>query len=186
MQSSVSHNTLFKKFKNVPSIINPSRIHIITDINYLSQLENKYDVFLETNMQLLDLYNVIDELLDIRDAITIQICRLKRKTKLNEYYRFEERKRESETSHSNSLTLSQEQKEMGYSPFPTKEYKCGCKTRQYQRVTQQPTKKQITVIQKQQYCFKHLHYYKTKQILETELTKINTELSSVTKKENEI
>ena len=184
--SSTSYKTLLKQFKNVPAIINPSKIDIITDIGFLSQLENKYDVFLEKNMLLLDLYNIIDELLFIRDAIILQVCRLKRKKSLNEHYKLleSEKKTESETNHSNSLTLTHEQKEMGYSQSITKEYTCGCKTRQYQ-LTQNKTK-QTKVIQKQQYCFKHLHYYKTKQILETELTKINIELSSIIRKENEV
>ena len=156
--SSSSYKTLFKKFKNVPRIIHPSKIDIITDIGYLSQLESKYDIFLEKNMQLLDLYNIIDELLDIRDAITIQICRLKRKRRLSEYYQT-----------SQSLTAKQ------------KEYKCGCKVKQQQ----EENKKKIIIIQ-HQYCPKHLHYFKTKQILETELTKINQELETITKKENEI
>jgi transcription elongation factor len=155
--SSSSYKTLFKQFKNVPRIINPSKIDIITDIGYLSQLENKYDIFLEKNMQLLDLYNVIDDLLDIRDAITIQICRLKRKRRLSEYYQT-----------SQSPTAKQ------------KEYKCGCTVQE-----EKNNKKQITIIQ-HQYCPKHLHYLKTKQILETELIKINQELSSITKKENEL
>ena len=159
--SSLSYKTLFKKFKNVPRIINPSKIDIITDIGYLLQLESKYDVFLEKNMQLLDLYNIIDDLLDIRDAITIQICRLKRKRRLSEYYQT-----------SQSLTTKQ------------KEYKCGC-TVQQQQQQEKNNKKQITIIQ-HQYCPKHLHYFKTKQILETELTKINIELSSIIRKENEV
>ena len=158
LSSSVSYKTLLKQFKNVPAIINPSKIDMITDIGYLSQLENKYDVFLEKNIQLLDLYNIIDDLLDIRNAITIQICRLKRKRRLSEYYHT-----------SQSHTAKQ------------KEYKCGCKVKQQQ----EENKKKITIIQ-HQYCHKHLHYLKTKQILETELTKINQELASITKKENEI
>ena len=164
LSSSVSYKTLLKQFKNVPAIINPSKIDMITDIGYLSQLESKYDVFLEKNMQLLDLYNIIDDLLDIRDAITIQICRLKRNRKRNDYYQ----------------TLQSETVKQTDNTYSLKEYKCGCK------VKQQNNKKQITVIQKQYYCFKHLHYFKTKQILETELTKINQELSTITKKENEI
>ena len=56
-----------------------------------------------------------------------------------------------------------------------KEYKCGCKIIQYQKHHQ-----------KHSYCFKHLHYLKTKHILDDELTKINIELSSITKKENEL
>ena len=147
LSSSVSYKTLLKKFKNVPAIINPSKIDMITDIGYLSQLESKYDVFLEKNMQLLDLYNIIDDLLDIRDAITIQICRLKRNRKRNDYYQ----------------TLQSETVKQIDKTYSLKEYKCGCKVKQHQ---QQNDKKQITVIQRQYYCFKHLHYFKTKQILE--------------------
>ena len=171
LSSSVSYKTLLKQFKNVPAIISPSKIDMITDIVYLSQLESKYDVFLEKNMQLLDLYNIIDDLLDIRDAITIQICRLKRNRKRNDYYQ----------------TLQSETVKQPDNTYSLKEYKCGCKVKQHQHQHQQQNnKKQITVIQRQYYCFKHLHYFKTKQILETELTKINQELSTITKKENEI
>ena len=77
---------LLTNFKNVPPIISPSKIHIITDTNYLLDLENKYDIFLEKNVQLLDLYNIIDELIDIRNTITLQISRIRRKRQLYNYY----------------------------------------------------------------------------------------------------
>ena len=77
-------------FKNVPPIVNPSKINIITDISYLLELESKYDIFLEKNIQLLDLYNIIDELLDIRNTITIQISRLKRQHQIREHNKTQE------------------------------------------------------------------------------------------------
>ena len=47
-------------FKNVPSIIDMSRLEKITDRSFLASLEYDYQQFLETNLQLLDLYNFID------------------------------------------------------------------------------------------------------------------------------
>jgi|688.fasta_scaffold1088153_1 hypothetical protein len=134
----------------MPPLVNPTKVLLITDLYYLIDLEKKYDDFLETHQQLLDLYNVIDELLDIRDSIAIQVCRLKRKNRLNEYYQ----------------NMS--------SYFMNKEYKCGC------QVIQRNYHKEHV------YCPKHLHYFKTKCILDKELTKINQELSSITNIENEI
>ena len=73
------------QFNNVPPIINPINIQTITDINYLTDLEKTYDIFLELNIQLLDYHNIIDELLDIRDTISIQIGRIKRAKEIYEY-----------------------------------------------------------------------------------------------------
>ncbi len=170
------------QFKNAPPIVNPSKINSITDINYLLDLEYKYDNFLEANQQLLDLYNIIDELLDIRNAITIQISRLERKRQIIEH----NKKQEKEKKKKHSLNLTQDQRDQGYSQCQNsiKEYKCGCKIIQYKKHNQK--QREIPVIQKHHYCFKHLHYLKTKHILDDELTKINIELSSITKKENEL
>jgi len=171
------------QFKNVPPIINPINIQTITDINYLSDLENTYNIFLERNLQLLDLHNIIDDLLDIRDTISIQICRIKRAQQIYEYNKAQEE--QNRTIQANTgLNLTKNQRVQGYilCQNSLKEYKCGCKTIQYQK----PNQKQIAVIQKQKYCFKHLHYLKTKCILDEELTKINMELASITLKENEI
>ena len=172
------------RFKNAPPIVHPSKINNITDINYLLDLECKYDNFLEANQQLLDLYNIIDEFLDIRNAVTIQISRLERKKQVIEH----NKKQEQEQKKKHSLNLTQDQREQGYSQCQNsvKEYKCGCKIIQYQKQNQKQKQREIPVIQKHHYCFKHLHYLKTKHILDDELTKINIELSSITKKENEL
>ena len=171
------------QFKNVPPIINPTNIQTITDINYLSDLENTYNIFLERNLQLLDLHNIIEDLLDIRDTISIQICRINRVKQIYEYNKSQQEQNRSIQAHT-GLNLTKNQKNQGYilSQNSLKEYKCGCKTIQYQK----PNQKQITIIQKHQYCFKHLHYLKTKCILDEELTKINMELASITRKENEV
>lgn len=188
--SSSSYKAL-AKFKNVPPIINPTNIKTITDINYLSDLENTYNIFLERNLQLLDLHNIIDELLDIRDTISIQICRINRAKKIYEYKKAQEEQNRSIQAHT-GLNLTKNQKIQGYilCQNSLKEYKCGCKTIQYQKPNQNQNQnqkqKQITIIQKHQYCFKHLHYLKTKCILDEELTKINMELASITRKENEV
>jgi hypothetical protein len=157
-------------FKNVPPIINPSNIHIITDTNYLLDLENKYDNFLEKNVDLLDLYNIIDELIDIRNTITLQISRIRRKKQMYNYYY----NNENNDDENNNLTKNS-----------VKEYKCGCKNIKYQKQKNLKSN-QIPIIQKQQHCNKHLNMLKTKCILEEELTKINTELANITNKENEV
>lgn len=168
-------------FKNVPPIINPSNIHIITDTNYLLDLENKYDNFLEKNVDLLDLYNIIDELIDIRNTITLQISRIRRKKQMYNYYYNNENNDENNNLTKSNYTLTKNS---------VKEYKCGCKNITYQNIQYQKQKNlksnQIPIIQKQKHCNKHLNMLKTKCILEEELTKINTELANITNKENEV
>jgi hypothetical protein len=173
------------QFNNVPPIINPINIQTITDINYLTDLEKTYDIFLERNIQLLDYHNIIDELLDIRDTISIQIGRIKRAKEIYEYNKAQsEQNRSMSIQAHTGLNLTKNQKDQGYilCQNSLKEYKCGCKTIQYHK----PKQNQITVIQKHQYCFKHLHYLKSKCILDEELTKINMELAEITMKENEV
>jgi hypothetical protein len=167
-------------FKNVPPIIEPSKIHIVTDLKYLLDLENNYDRFLETNLDLLDIYNIIDELIDIRDTITLQISRLRRKKQLQDYYYYNinnNNNKDYSHSHSTSLNLTKSQKNQGYilCQNTLKIYKCGCKTIQYEIPNQK--QRQKPVIQKQKYCPKHLQCFKMKSILEEELT-------NITKKEN--
>jgi hypothetical protein len=77
-QSKYIIQNLRQLFKNVPSIIDMSRLEKITDRSFLATLEYEYEKFLETNLQLLDLYNFIDYLLDIRDAILLKLNRLRR------------------------------------------------------------------------------------------------------------
>lgn len=77
--------SLKKLFKNPPHI-DLKKIEKTTDKYFLSDLESKYDKFIEKNLHLLMLYNLIEDLLDIRDAIILQIGRIKRKERFNEIY----------------------------------------------------------------------------------------------------
>lgn len=63
---------------NCPPIMSINAIQKITNIAKLKELERKYDDFLEKNMQILLLYNTIEDYLEIRDALTIRISKLRR------------------------------------------------------------------------------------------------------------
>ena len=65
-------------FTNPPPIIETNKISKITDKHFLLDLESKYDLFIEKNQQLLLLHDVIEDILEIRDAILLQIGRLNR------------------------------------------------------------------------------------------------------------
>jgi hypothetical protein len=86
MENTSLQLSLKKLFKNPPHIIDLKKIEKITDKYFLSDLESKYDKFIEKNLHLLMLYNLIEDLLDIRDAIILQIGRIKRKERFNEIY----------------------------------------------------------------------------------------------------
>ena len=86
METSSLQLSLKKLFNNPPRIIDFKKIEKTTDKYFLSDLELKYDKFIEKNMHLLMLYNLIDDVLDIRDAIILQIGRIKRKERFNEIY----------------------------------------------------------------------------------------------------
>ena len=85
MEATSLHVSLKKLFKNPPHI-DLKKIEKTTDKYFLSVLESKYDKFIEKNLHLLMLYNLIDDVLDIRDAIILQIGRIKRKERFNEIY----------------------------------------------------------------------------------------------------
>ena len=86
METTSLQLSLKKLFNNPPRIIDFKKIEKTTDKYFLSDLESKYDKFIEKNMHLLMLYNLIDDILDIRDAIILQIGRIKRKERFNEIY----------------------------------------------------------------------------------------------------
>jgi hypothetical protein len=86
MENTSLQLSLKKLFNNPPRIIDLKKIEKTTDKYFLSDLESKYDKFIEKNMHLLMLYNLIDDVLDIRDAIILQIGRIKRKERFNEIY----------------------------------------------------------------------------------------------------
>ena len=86
METTSLQLSLKKLFNNPPRIIDLKKIEKTTDKYFLSDLESKYDKFIEKNMHLLMLYDLIDDILDIRDAIILQIGRIKRKERFNEIY----------------------------------------------------------------------------------------------------
>ena len=73
-----------------PPRVSINTIQKMTNIEQLKELESKYDDFLDKNMQALLLYNVMEDYLDIRDALTLRISKLKRENNMrfhaNKYF----------------------------------------------------------------------------------------------------
>ena len=76
--------SLFNK-GSLPKVLDISKIDKIMDRRFLETLAYQYEKFLETNLQLLDLYNVIDYLLNVRDAILLKLNRLIRQEQIRKY-----------------------------------------------------------------------------------------------------
>jgi len=86
LENTSLQTSLNRLFQNPPHIIHPKKIEKTTDKHFLQSLEYKYDKFIEKNQHLLMLYDLIEDMLEIRDAILLQIGRLKRKERFNEMY----------------------------------------------------------------------------------------------------
>ena len=86
LETSSLQINLKKLFHNPPPVIDFKKIEKTTDKYFLHNLESKYDNFIEKNQHLLMLYDLIEDVLDIRDAIILQIGRLKRRERFNEMY----------------------------------------------------------------------------------------------------
>lgn len=78
MQSQQLKVRLKLLYKRHPAIIGLDRVTKLYDLPYVQQLENAYDDFIETNQHSLTLYDLIECILDIRDAIVIRRCQLQR------------------------------------------------------------------------------------------------------------
>jgi hypothetical protein len=150
---------LRRLFKNVPKIIDISKLDKIQDRSFLATLEYEYQRFLETNMQLLDLYNFIDYLLDIRDAILLKLNRLRREDQIRKY-------KEEQVSSINTIK-----------PNVLIEYKCGCQNFVYYNSLKHNSNFH-------HHCTRHLRMVKTQRNLTNELTIINNELESIPHSEN--
>ena len=82
-QNVISKSVMKQLFPDLPPIIDIKKIEKITDKYFLIKLEEKYDIFLKKNEQLLLLHDVmVEELLNIRDAILLRIGRLKRQERM--------------------------------------------------------------------------------------------------------
>ena len=69
---------------NHPPILSINAIQKMTNLVQLKLLEKSYDDFLDKNMQVLLLYNVAEDYLELRDALTIRISKVRRES----YWRF--------------------------------------------------------------------------------------------------
>jgi hypothetical protein len=77
MQSKVP-NVIKLLYKSSPTIVEPARVEKMHDLANIRQLEHAYDEFILANQHSLTLYELIDYVLDIRDAITIRRYQLER------------------------------------------------------------------------------------------------------------
>jgi hypothetical protein len=204
-QKQIQQKTLIKKKNSIqlPPKIDIKKINLMSDVNYLSKLELMYDDFINQNEHILNLYNIIDEILDIRDALTIQVSKLKRKETNETLYSQQiqntkyNNKRELLYSEYEKylpieLSLTTEQIKSGYKLLTynePKEYKCGCETICYIR----PQKKQLNnnidkknILKMAIYCDYHGKLKKKEKILTTELKIIRKEILSIKNESNSI
>ena len=63
--------------QNIPPIITIYHINHIYDTKYLIDIEQKYQLFIELNQQILLLSDTIEDYLDIRDALLLRIYKLR-------------------------------------------------------------------------------------------------------------
>jgi hypothetical protein len=204
-------NTL-KTNINFPPKIDVNKIYLMSDVSYLSQLEVMYDNFLNKNQHLLSLYNIIDDMLDIRDALTIQVSKLKRKEITNKLYLQHKSNTNINTNNINStkynntynnellysyyqkylpiqLQLNNEQIKQEYKIMTNepKEYKCGCQTIRYTRVNNKSkNNSNQTILKKSLYCVYHNNLKRKEKILLTELKIIRKEIMNIKRDTNSI
>ena len=85
----VSHKTIVissmesvSNLPNRPPTLSVRTIQKMINIIHLKELERTYDNFIDKHMQILLLYNVLEDYLDIRDALTVRISKLRRENKI--------------------------------------------------------------------------------------------------------
>lgn len=171
-QSSPIVQFLRSLFKNnssqyvLPQVLDIAKIDKIMDKSFLATLEYQYEKFLEANMQILDLYNVIDYLLDVRDAILLKLNRMIREEKMKKYTEgFYKPNMEQEAKNKTKILI---------------EYRCGCQNLIHSTSFKGSTKNNSS----RHHCLVHLKLLKTQNYLETELTNIKEELNDSTARHN--
>ena len=70
---------------NKPPSISINSIQKLTNIEQLHILERNYDTFINDNAQLLMLYNILEDYLEIRDALTVRLSKVKREKNMRFY-----------------------------------------------------------------------------------------------------
>jgi hypothetical protein len=161
--------SIFKNLPtNLPQVLDITRIDKIMDKRFLEMLEYQYDKFLETHLQILDLYNVIDYLFDVRDAILLKLNRMIREEKIRQHK--EENYRQ---------TMKQKKQDENQTIKILVEYNCGCQNLIYsnQNSTQSTS---TTGSSSRHHCLTHLKLLKTQSLLECELTRVKDELQDAT------
>jgi len=151
---------------SLPKVLDINKIDKIMDKNFLEILSYQYDKFLEANIQLLDLYNVIDYLLNVRDEILLKLNRLIRQEKIRKHYEESAYKKKKE-EHTSSVKI-------------LIEYNCGCQNLLFCASSSVDTGANSS----RHHCLDHLTLLKKQTFLESELTKIKEELQAATEKEN--
>ena len=159
---SLFKNKLSQAFSPVlPQVLDIAKIDKIMDKSFLATLEYQYEKFLEANMQILDLYNVIDYLLDVRDAILLKLNRMIREEKIKKYYEGCYTQKEEQAKNNTKILI---------------EYRCGCQNLiDYTSASDSSSR---------HHCLGHLNLLKRQGILETELTKVKEELHDATNRQN--
>ena len=169
-------------------------IEKMNDKNHLKELENKYDDFLEKYCQILLLNDIVEEYLDIRDALAIKVARLERQERIKLLRESEHLRSVSKDTKviPKALKLSNKQIKQGYIPYPNepKEYKCGCFSLKYYSKCICKKSSQICnnnscnerlkpILKFHHYCLAHNKLKNKKDLLENELNKINKELLDI-------
>jgi hypothetical protein len=153
-------------FKNLPTtlpqVLDITKIEKIMDRRFLEMLEYQYDKFLETHLQLLDLYNVIDYLLDVRDAILLKLNRMIREEKIRQHKEENYKQTNKQKKQDDNQTIK-----------ILVEYDCGCQNLIY-------STQNTTGSSSRHHCLTHLTLLKTQSLLECELTKVKDELQDAT------
>lgn len=73
-------------FRNAPTYVDIAQISSITDVMQLIQFEKEYDLFIENESDLQYYEHILEECLEIRDAIKIQIDKCIRIDLLRKHY----------------------------------------------------------------------------------------------------
>lgn len=177
-----------------PPFISMACIDNINDRIKLKYLESKYDEFLEKNCHILLLHDIVEEYLDIRDALTIKVARLERQERIKLQREAEQIRIESNVTRSvpKDLQLTNKQIKQGYIPYPNepKEYKCGCLSIKYYSKciclksshickNSSCNERLNPILKLHNYCLAHKKLKNKKELLENELNKINKELFDI-------